>query len=65
LSLLSSWLIKQSFIDIEKILDTLRAEILKTSFFHLNLRKPKADNGFMIMSIDPKTKSAQPVSVGL
>lgn len=62
LTYLSSWLIKQSFIDIEKILDALRIEILKTSSFHMNLRKPKADNGFMIISMDPKTKFAQPVS---
>lgn len=65
LAYLSSWLIKQSFIEIEKILDALREEILKTSTFHMNLSKPKADTGFMIVSMDPKTKFPQPVSEGL
>lgn len=65
LTFLSSWLIKRSFLDIEKILDALRDEILKKSNFHNNLRKPKSDNGFMILSLDPKTNSAKPVSDGL
>ncbi len=65
LTFLSSWLIKRSFIDIEKILDALREEILKTSTFHLNLRTPKQENGFMIISVDPKTNFAKPVSDGL
>jgi len=65
LTFLSSWLIKKSFIDIEKILEALRIEILKTSNFHLNLRKPKQDNGFMMISVDQKTNYARPVSDGL
>jgi len=65
LTYLSYWLVKQSFIEIEKILDGLRNEILKNSSFHLNLRKPKAENGFMIVSVDPSTNFAQPVSEGL
>jgi hypothetical protein len=65
LTFLSSWLIRRSFVDIEKILDALREEILKTSSFHLNLHKPKTENGFMIISVDPKTNFAKPVSDGL
>jgi hypothetical protein len=65
LTFLSSWLIKRSFLDIEKILDALREEILKTSCFHMNLHKPKKENGFMIISVDPKTNFAKPVSDGL
>lgn len=65
LTFLSSWLIKRSFLDIEKILDALREEILKNSNFQNNLRKPKSDNGFMIVSLDPKTNFAKPVSDGL
>lgn len=65
LTFLSSWLIKQSFIEIEKILDAMKEEIIKNSTFHSNLRKPKSDNGFMIISVDPTTKIAKPVSDGL
>jgi len=65
LTFLSSWLIRRSFVDIEKILDALREEILKTSSFHMNLQKPKTENGFMIISVDPKTNFAKPVSDGL
>jgi hypothetical protein len=65
LTFLSSWLIKRTFLDIEKILDALRQEILKNSNFQNNLRKPKSDNGFMIVSLDPKTNFAKPVSDGL
>lgn len=65
LTFLSSWLIRRSFKDIEKILDALRDEILKNSNFHNNLRKLKTDNGFMIVSLDPKTNFAKPVSDGL
>lgn len=65
LTFLSSWLIRRSFKDIEKILDALRDEILKTSNFQNNIRKPKADNGFMIVSLDPKTNFAKPVSDAL
>lgn len=65
LTFLSSWLIKRSFIDIEKILDALREEILKTSNFDLNLRMPKQENGFMIITYDPETKYAKPISDGL
>lgn len=62
LTFLSSWLIKKSFVHIEKILDALREEILKTSTFHLNLRNPKKERSFMIISVDPETHSARPVS---
>lgn len=65
LTFLSSWLIKRSFIEIEKILDALREEILKTSNFHHNLRTPKQENGFILLSVDPKTNFAKPVSDGL
>ncbi len=62
LTLLSSWLIKQSFVEIEKILDALREEILNNSNFEQNLAKPKAPIGFMTIYMDPETKFAKPVS---
>lgn len=62
LTFLASWLVKKSFIDIEKILDALREEILNNSSFHLNLQTPKQKNGFMIVSLDTQTRSAKPVS---
>lgn len=65
LTFLSSWLIKKCFIDIETILDALRLEILKNSHFHQNLTNPKAKNGLMFLSVDPKTNLAKPVSDGL
>ncbi|RZS93242.1 hypothetical protein [Aquimarina brevivitae] len=65
LAFLSSWLIKKCFIDIESILDALRLEILKNSYFHQNLTNPKVKNGLMFLSVDPKTNFAKPVSDGL
>lgn len=65
LTFLCSWLIKKSYVDLEKILDALRNEILKTSNFHNNLRRPKDSEGLLIVSIDPKTNIAEPVSEGL
>lgn len=65
LTFLASWLIKRSFVEIEKILDALREEILKNSCFYKNLRKPKIDNSFMLITMDPKTKYAIPMSDGL
>lgn len=62
LTFLSSWLINKSFRDIEQLLDALRSEILKASYFHLNLRQPKQENGFVIISVDPETNYARPVS---
>ena len=64
LAFLASWLIKRCFIDIEMILDALRVEIINTSQLHQNLMNPKR-NGFMFVSVDPKTKFAKPVSDGL
>lgn len=62
LTFLSSWLIKQSFIEIEKLLDALREEILKDSNFEQNLNSPKSAIGFMGIYMDPETKFAKPVS---
>ena len=62
LTFLSSWLIRKSFIDIEKILDALRVEILKNSHFQQNVQKPKTDNGFMFFTIDQNTNTQIPVS---
>ncbi len=65
LTFLSSWLIRRTFIEIEKILDALREEILKKSAFHLNFQSPKTESGFMLITIDPKTNYVRPVSDGL
>jgi hypothetical protein len=65
LTYLSSWLLKEGFDYIEKLLDGLREEILKTSVFYQNVRKPKADNGFMIVMHDKETNTVKPTSDGL
>jgi hypothetical protein len=65
LTYLSSWLLKESLVYIEKLLDGLRDELHKNSKFHQNLRKPKTENGFMIVMHDPKTNTVKPTSDGL
>lgn len=65
LAFLASWLIKRTFVDIEKILDALRDEILKTSNWHNNIQVPKKPNGFMLFYVDPLTNIGKPSSDGL
>jgi hypothetical protein len=62
LTFLSSWLIKRSFVEVEKILDALREEILKISDFHNNLIKPKSNSGSMFALLDSETNFAIPIS---
>ncbi len=62
LTYLSSWLLKESLSHIEKILDGLREEILRTSTFYDNVRKPKENTGFMLLMHDPITNTVKPVS---
>ncbi len=65
LSFLALWLIKRTFIDIEKVLDALRLEILKDSNFQANMLTPKKEGGIVFASYNPETKFAEPVSEGL
>ncbi|MFY0602771.1 MAG: hypothetical protein JXQ93_02395 [Flavobacteriaceae bacterium] len=65
LTYLSSWLIKQTFAEIEKILDSIKIDLESNSKFHQNLSKPKGDKGFMIISMNPETKFAEPMSKGI
>lgn len=66
LTYLSSWLIKQTFKEIESLLDVLATEIKKDSHFHKNLYSPKkGDNALLIVSVNPETKHVEPMSDGL
>jgi hypothetical protein len=65
LAYLSSWLIKQSFEEIENILDSIKIDLESNSKFHQNLSKPKGDTGFMIITMNPETKFAEPMSNGI
>lgn len=65
LSYLSSWLIKQTFKEIETILDTIKIDLENNSNFWKNLSKPKGDKGFMFVTMNPDTKFAEPASNGL
>ena len=60
IAFLSSWLIKQSFKEIELLLDALRNEILKNPNFEETLKNPKS--GFTLISYDSKTNEAKPAS---
>jgi hypothetical protein len=65
LAYLSSWLIKQSFEEIEIILDAIKIDLENNSKFHQNLSKPKGEKGYMIISMNPETKFAEPMSNGI
>lgn len=65
LAYLSSWLIKQSFKEIEKILDAIKIDLESNSKFQQNLAKPKGEKGFMIITMNPETKFAEPMSKGI
>jgi len=65
LAYLSSWLIKQSFKEIEKILDAIKIDLENNSKFQQNLMKPKGNNGFMLITMNPETRFAEPMSNGL
>ena len=66
LTYLSSWIIKRTFIEIESILDVLAKEIRKDSYFGNNLYTPKRGmNTLLLVSINPKTNTIEPVSEGL
>lgn len=65
LTYLSSWLIKKTFVEIERILDSVKIDLEGNSHFAQNLAKPKGDKGFMIVSMNPETKFAEPMSKGI
>lgn len=65
LTFLASWLIKQTFIEIEYLLDALREEIQKNSHYHKNLQKPKDANGLIFMMVDRKSNTGRPISDSL
>ena len=65
LAYLSSWLIKQSFYEIEIILDAIKIDLENNSRFQQNLMKPKGNNGFMLITMNPETRFAEPMSNGI
>jgi tetratricopeptide (TPR) repeat protein len=65
LTYLSSWLIKKTFSEIERILDSVKIDLEGNSHFAQNLARPKGDKGFMIVSMNPETKFAEPMSKGI
>lgn len=63
LTYLSSWVIKQTFLEIEAILDVLSVELKKNSHFAENLWNPKRGmEALLIVSRNPETNKAEPVS---
>lgn len=65
LAYFSSWLIKQSFKEIETILDAIKIDLENNSKFQQNLAKPKGEKGFMFITMNPETKFAEPMSNGI
>jgi hypothetical protein len=64
LTYLASWLIRQTFKEIETILDSIKLDLHEESQFHKNLKRPKNKEGFMIVSRNPETRFVEPVSNG-
>lgn len=62
---MASCIIRLAFKSIENILDGLSVEIKKESFFWENLRVHPKKGSFPVLSYDPKTRTAKPVSDGL
>ncbi|WP_417888191.1 hypothetical protein [Zunongwangia sp.] len=63
LAFLGSWLIKQTFYEIENLLDSIKKDLEDNSHFHINLRKPKGGpNALMIFSLNQETNFAEPAS---
>ena len=65
LAFAASKLIYKAFDIIEQLLDSLEVEIKSVSNLSQNLRIPKEKSGFMLVSIDPKTRIIEPASEGL
>lgn len=68
LAYLSSWLIRQTFIEIENLLDAIREDLKNNSSFHKNFyrAKPHGDKpGFVVALSEPGSMFAKPVSDGL
>ena len=61
---LSSWLIKQTFKEVENLLDFIKIDLEKDSKFYQNLNKPKDKTGFMIVNINKETNLIEPNSKG-
>lgn len=61
---LSSWLIKQSFIEIENILDAIKIDLEKNSKFNQNLVKGGKGKMGMFIYMNPETHRAEPSSNG-
>jgi hypothetical protein len=65
LTYLSSWLLKESFDVIEKILDEVKIDMEKDSQFQKNVDKPKGNKGYSIVSFNSNTKMVEPMSNGM
>lgn len=62
---MASQILKNSFDMIEELLDGLLIEIKKTSVFWENLRVHPKKGSLPLLSYDPKTRTAKPISEGL
>lgn len=60
---MSSWLIRQTFKELEELLEGLTVEIKNDSHFAQNVRQPKAKK-FITVTLDPKTNNIKPLSEG-
>lgn len=66
LTFLSSWLIKQTFWEIEDLLDSIKIDLESNSHFRDNILNPKGGpNSFMSFRINPETNIAEPASLGV
>ena len=66
LTYLASWLLKKTFSEMESLFDSVKEDLESNSHFHTNITNPKGGkNSFNIISINPETKFAEPVSQGI
>tara|TARA_B100001109_G_C18863577_1_gene475430 strand:+ start:4853 stop:5797 length:945 start_codon:yes stop_codon:yes gene_type:complete len=63
LAFLASWLIKQTFIEIENLLDSIKLDLENNSYFHQNLNtQSNGGKKLMTVAINPETKFIEPSS---
>lgn len=62
LTFMASWLIKNSFTEIENILDSVKLDLENDSHFYTNLTSNKKKHGLNLAYLNPETNIAEPVS---
>jgi hypothetical protein len=66
LTYLASQILRQIFAELETVLDSMASEIRKNSFFGNNLFNPKKGmDALLIVSVNPETHRAEPISNSL